>query len=604
MATSDLVRVQIDDPSLCPRYIARVVRGVKIGPSPEWLKSVLEKVGLRSINNVVDVTNFVMLETGQPLHAFDFNLIAATPGGWPTIVVRRAAPGEAFVTLDGQPRVLTSEMLMIADPEKSIGLAGVMGGQNTEIRPDTKDLLLESAYFEPTNIRRTSKALGLRTDASYRFERGCDVAGAEYASRRAAQLLVQLAGGELAMEAVDVYPALPAPRQIKLRHARTDALLGVHISAETQRSHLSKLGLQELEFSDDASVWRAPSHRVDLKREADLIEEICRLHGIDKIPSTPPRGALGSHPFDSVYDILIYARRTLAGLGLSEAQGQTLVDGRAARRVAPQGAIALANPLSSDMDTLRPSLLPGLLDTLRHNLSRKNGDVQLFEIGRTFLLAGASIKEGWRVAIALTGQRRPSFWSGADRDEKCDIFDLKGILEEFFEHFGIRGAVFTKRAEPTELFLESAAITLGGKVELGQLGQLAPRVAKQYDLRDAAVVAELYHDVLMRRRQPAKSAKALAQFPSIRRDVAMIVTESTTHDAVLNVIGQTKPAFLESVELFDVFRGKHVPEGQKSVAYAFTYRGYDRTLRDEEVNAAHQKLVEAFRKSLGATVRE
>ena len=598
------VAVRIDDAGLCPRYTARVIRGVKIGPSPDWLKSMLEKVGQRSINNVVDVTNFVMLETGQPLHAFDLRLVTGSPGATPMIIVRRAAEGEAFTTLDGQSRQLSAEMLLVADSTKGIALAGVMGGANSEIRPETTDLLLESAYFTPSNIRRTSKTLGLRTDASYRFERGADIEHADYASRRAVQLLLQVAGGELAAGVVDAYPVPAVRKEITLRHSRTEALLGIVLTPEFQRGALAKLALQEISGDADTSTWRIPTFRVDIKREADLIEEVCRLYGVDKIPSSVPRGALGSHPFDAVYDVLMEARRILSGLGLHEAQGQTLVDGRAAELVAPNDRVMLANPLSSEMDALRPSLLPGLLDTLRHNLSRKNGDVQLFEIGRTFRMVNGEPKEGWKMAIALTGVRRPVFWTGAERGEKCDVYDLKGILEEFFEVFGIRGTVYTKHGEVGALFLESAAISLGGKLELGQLGQLNPRVARQYDLRDAVVLAELNLDLLLSRRQALKTAKPLPQLPSTRRDVAMIVPEATTHDAVLAVVRQAKPAFLESVELFDVFRGKHVPEGQKSLAYAFTYRGSDRTLRDEEVNVSHQKVVEAFRQNLQASLRE
>jgi phenylalanyl-tRNA synthetase beta chain len=264
----------------------------------------------------------------------------------------------------------------------------------------------------------------------------------------------------------------------------------------------------------------------------------------------------------------------------------------------------LANPLSSDMDLLRPSLLPGLIHSLRHNLTRKNDDVALFEIGRVFAQVNGNTKEERRVAIALTGTRALSFWSGDDRDAKFDIYDLKGLVEDLLEHFGLRGVVLTKRRESTPLFLESATVSLGGKLPLGELGQLLPTVAKQCDLRDAVFLAELRLDELLARRSAAKSFKPLPQFPAIRRDVAMLVPETTTHDAVLAAIKQAKPANLESVELFDVFRGKHVPAGQKSLAYAFTYRHPERTLTDAEVNANHEKLVAQFRQSLQAVVRE
>src|SRR6266571_3434954 len=435
----DLIAVRIENAELCPRYVARVVRGVRLGPSPEWLRSTLEKVGVRSINNVVDATNYVMLEIGQPLHAFDYYLIAkdeyedSIPV--PTIVIRRAEDGELFVTLDGQERALTNEMLLIADERKGIALAGVMGGLNSEINAQTKDVLIESACFNPTNIRRTSKALGLRTDASYRFERGADVGVTDWASRRCARLLLEAAGGQLAEGVVDAYPQPAAPREITLRHVKVGELLGVSLRPEEIEHHLARLGLKVAHRKPrpvgaeaaalEPATFRIPTFRVDLKRETDLIEEVCRLYGVDKIPAPPPRGAIGSNAYDAVHDQIAEARRILAGLGLNEAQGQTLISKAAVRAAKDDELVALVNPLSSDMDVLRPSLIPGLLDALRHNLHHQTGDVELFEIGRVFRRAagaspggpsrpgaGSTVKEERRVAIALTGHRAKRFWSG------------------------------------------------------------------------------------------------------------------------------------------------------------------------------------------------
>jgi phenylalanyl-tRNA synthetase beta chain len=659
--TSDLVSVRIEDADLCPRYTARVVKGVKIGPSPDWLRSTLEKVGIRSINNVVDVTNYVMLEIGQPLHAFDYHLISRSrrresaqtsdgknapsdDGGYkPTIVVRRAKAGEEFITLDGQKHRLTTENLLIADEQKGIALAGVMGGQNSEIKDNTVDVLIESAYFSPTNIRRTSKTLGLRTDASYRFERGADIDINDWASARCAQLILETAGGQLAEGVVDAYPKPVEPKQITLRHHKVNELLGIGLRPEEIEFYLGQLGLKTTgrkvrpvgaeNVAPAPVTFQIPTFRVDLKREADLIEEVARLHGVDKISATPPRGAIGANAFDSVHDEIAEARRILSGLGLNEAQGQTLISNAECRMSTLRSAATedgqnaelavLANPLSADMDVLRPSLLPGLIHSLRHNISRKNYDVALFEVGRVFASdrsADSHVRENKpmlehadkavrapheerRVAIALTGQRALPFWSGGERDAKFDTYDLKGVLEEFFEQFGLRGMTFTRQAESTSVFLESATIQLG-KQTLGEFGQLLPALAKKYDLRDAALLAELNLDLLLARRNPAKSFKPLPAFPAIRRDVAMLVPEATTHDAVLQIVKQTKPANLETAELFDVFRGKNVPEGQKSLAYAFTYRAADKTLTDAEVNAAHAKIVEAFKAQLQAALRE
>jgi phenylalanyl-tRNA synthetase beta chain len=609
---SDLVNVRIQDAELCPRYTARVIQGVKVGPSPDWLRLALERVGIRTISNIVDVTNYVMLECGQPLHAFDYHLIGRGAEGKPTIVIRRAAAGEKFKTLDNQERTLTGDTLLIADEQKGIALAGVMGGENTEINERTVDVLVESAYFSPTNVRRTSKALGLRTDASYRFERGADIGITDWASQRAAQLILELAGGQLAGGVVDAYPQPAQTKQVTLRHHKVNDLLGIALKREEMEYYLGQLGLKmpnckARPVGDDGppepATFQIPSWRVDLKRETDLIEEIERLHGLGKIPATAPRGAIGTNAFDPVHDQIAEARRILTGLGLDEAQGQTLISRAEVRDANAEQIVALANPLSADMDVLRPSLLPGLIHSLRHNVNRKNYDAALFEIGRVFLQVNGAPKEERRVGIALTGRRQPGFWSGEERDAKCDLADLKGLAEDLLEQFGLRGLTFTRRPASTELFLESATVALGGKLQLGVFGQLAPALAKKYDLRDAVLLAELNLDTLLARRNASRSFKPLPAFPSVRRDVAVLVTESITHDAVLQAVKQAKPANLESVELFDVFRGKGVPEGQKSLAYAFTYRAGDKTLTDSEVTASHEKVVAVIKAQLQATVR-
>jgi phenylalanyl-tRNA synthetase beta chain len=605
-AVADLVSVRIDDTELCPRYTARVVRGVKIGPSPDWLKTTLEKVGVRSISNVVDVTNYVMLETGQPLHAFDYHLIAKGKDSRPTIVVRRAAEGEKFTTLDGQQRTLTGQMLLIADEAKPVALAGVMGGQNTEINNTTANVLIESACFKPQNIRATSKKLELRTESSYRFERGGDIGICDWASRRAAQLILQTAGGQPADGVVDVYPHPAKPKEITLRHHKVCELLGVKTSPAQNVKYLRQLGLEtSAENAAEYCMVTAPTFRVDLKREIDLIEEITRMHGVENIPATEPRGAFGSNEFDAVFDQLSEARRILTGLGLDEAQGQTLISDKAAKLIT-SAPVPLQNPLSSDMNVLRPSLLPGLLDSLRHNASRKNNNLALFETGRVFLREDGRTREERRLGIALTGLRNPPYWSGDEREAKFDAFDLKGLVEGFLEEFGLRGMAYSRRPDSTALYVESATVQLG-KNALGELGQLQPALARQYDLRDAVLLAELNLDLLLslaRRNAAAKTFKPLPVFPAIRRDVAMLVPETTTHEAVLNTVRRAKPENLEGVELFDVFRGKNVPAGQKSMAYAFTYRNAEQTLTDAEVNAAHEKLVEQFRQNIQAVIRD
>src|SRR5450432_527180 len=321
----DMVSVRNDEPELCPRYTVRIVRAVKVGPSPDWLRSLLEKVGIRSINNIVDITNYVMLESGQPLHAFDYQLLQRHAANAPKIIIRRANEGEKFTTLDGKERTLTDQMLLIADEMQAVALAGVMGGKNSEIHAGTENVLIESAYFKPQNIRATSKKLELRTDASYRFERGGDVGICDWASRRAAQLICDLADGQLLGHAIDNFPNEIPSKEITLHFAKTKDLLGIGISHSEQVLFLTKLGLTVTEQTPGICTFKIPSWRVDLKREVDLIEEVGRLYGIEKIPATPPRGALGANAFDSVYDQIGEVRRILTGLGLNEAQGQTLI---------------------------------------------------------------------------------------------------------------------------------------------------------------------------------------------------------------------------------------------------------------------------------------
>jgi phenylalanyl-tRNA synthetase beta chain len=612
--TASLVRVDIREPELCPRYVARVVRGVKIGPSPTWLKNRLEQVGIRSISNVVDVTNFVMLEVGQPLHAFDYHLLDKAADGVRTVVIRRAAQDETFNTLDGQQRKLTSEMLLIADESKGVALAGVMGGQNSEINDQTHDVLIESANFKPQNIRATSKKLDLRTDSSYRFERGADVGVCDWASQRAAVLIQQLAGGEILSKPVDAYPN-PAPKKtIKLRTHKVREVLGIEIPIEEQTRYLNSLELKVQSGSEQEIISEIPSFRVDMKREVDLIEEITRLYGVDRIPSASPRGAIGQHPFDAVYDSYSEVRRILTSCGLTEAQGQSLISDSTLGTLTGEGVLQrtlrLENPLSSDMNVLRPTLIPGLLDALQRNAHHQSHDARLFEIGRVFgNLASANaakntaaFSEERRVAIAMTGARHNDFWSGAERDAKLDIYDLKGIVEELFEQLGVNGVQWQRNEHASPLYLESATIFIG-KHPAGELGQLNPIAARKYDLRDAVLLAEFNLDFILSRRNLSKSFEPLAAFPSVRRDVALLVNESITHEQVIAVVRKTKPQNLESVSLFDVFRGKNIPEGRKSVAYAFTYRGKDRTLTEGDVNAAHEKVVEQLKSQLQAEIR-
>jgi len=593
---SGAVAIDIKDPDLCPRYNARVIQGIEVGPSPEWLSARLEQVGVRPINNVVDATNFVMMETGQPLHAFDLNLLSEVDGKR-TVIVRRASEDEKFTTLDNQEHKLKNDNLLIADYKKGIALAGVMGGANTEINSNTRDVLLETAHFNPQNIRATSKQLGLNTDASYRFERGADIGCVDWVGCRAAKLILDVAGGQLLSGDLDAFPKAPEPNEIALRYERVNAILGISIDPVKVNESLKGLNLELVSQDEASAAFRVPTWRVDLKREIDLIEEVCRLYGVDKIPSTMPRGCLGENEYDARHDHIALTRNILTGLGLDEAQGQTLISGESARLVKDE-LVELENPLSSDMNVLRPSLMPGLLDSLRNNLAHQSQNVALFEVGRTFALGS---NERRKVAMLITGRRYPAFWE--ENGEKQDISDLKGVVEQLLELLGVFGVNFIRREEATTLYIESAEIRMG-KQSIGQMGQLQSAVAKRYEAREAVYIAELDLDILLQRRNSSKSFKGLPQFPASERDVAMLVDESVTHSDVLGVVNKVKPDNLVTAQLFDVFRGKNVPEGQKSLAYCFTYRSNEKTLKEKEINSAHDVLVKAFRDLLSATIRD
>jgi len=593
------VSLEVLDPKLCPRYSARLIRGVKVGPSPDWLKNRLLSIGLRSVNNVVDITNFVLFEAGHPLHAFDFRSLQETDDGTRKIVVRAAVEGEVFQSLDSRSHKLKSSDLVIADSERPVALAGIMGGLNSEITAQTVDVLLESALFLPAQIRKTSKTHDLRSDSSYRFERGADIGICGWASRRATDLILQLAGGEL-VEELESFPLPPIPATIGLRPGRTSALLGVAISTADQAKFLNRLGIETVETSDVLSS-KIPSFRVDLKREVDLIEEIGRMIGVDSIPATPPRAVFGRNAFDEVFDELSLVRRALTGLGLSEAQGQTLISSESAGLISAP-SIKLPHPLSSDMDLLRPSLLPGLLSIAGRNAQHKNARTALFELGRVFNRTSAGIEELWKIGVVLNGKRNPSSWI-QNENENFDIYDLKGILEELLENLGFSGATFRKADNAAPFFLEQGSITLG-KLSVGDWGQVSPSLNRKLDIKEAVYAAELDLKIVLGRRAAQKNFSPLPAFPSIRRDIAMVVEESVTHADVQSTVKSAKPDHLSEITLFDVFRGKNIDPGFKSMAYALVYRHPEKTLTDVEVNAVHLKVVGALKEKLRAAIRE
>ena len=556
-----LTSVTVEAPDVCPRYSARVIQGVKIGPSPVWLKRILEKVGLRSVNNVVDATNYVLLECGHPLHAFDYKLL-----GEQRIVVRRANKGERFVAIDGTQHELAPDMLVIADARRAVALAGIMGGKESEINDQTTDVLLESAWFLPLSIRKTSKQCGLSSDSSYRFERGADIGQVIWASNRAAQLIQQLAGGQIARGIVDTLAKPIEKHRVRCRYAQVDRLLGIEVPAETVKRIFAGLSLSLISSDPQSCEVEVPTFRVDLEREVDLIEEVCRIYGVEKIPATMQPARPAASEFDAQWDTRARVRQILAALGFHEAQNQTLGE---------QGDLKLQNPLNADQRALRPSLVPGLLANLRTNVSRHEYDVRLFEIGRVFAADG---KESLRLALAVTGRRDPQSWETGVRDAKLDYYDVKGVLEELGE-------------------------TLGVSVNT-EIKQILPAQARKLDLRDTVHVVEIELDSLPAVTEGERTFRELPRFPAVVRDVALVVEEGVSHAEVVAALGKNRNKLLERVELFDIYRGGSIPTGKKSMAYSLTFRAPDRTLTDSEVNGAHEQLKRSLLQTLKCEIRE
>jgi phenylalanyl-tRNA synthetase beta chain len=556
-----LTSVTVEAPDLCPRYSARVIQGVKIGPSPAWLKQILEKIGLRSVNNVVDVTNYVLLESGHPLHAFDYKLLTEQ-----RIVVRRAVAGEKFVAIDGTQHELTPEVLVIADAKRAVALAGVMGGKESEITNQTTDVLLESAWFQPSNIRKTSKQSGLASDSSYRFERGADIGRVIWASNRAAQLIQQLAGGRIAQGIVDTLAKPIEKHRVRCRYAQVNRLLGIEVPPETVKKIFSGLSLNVVTSDTNGCEVEVPTFRVDLEREVDLIEEVCRIHGVEKIPARMQPATAAVSRFDAQWNARTRARQILAAIGFHEAQNQTLGN---------QGDLQLQNPLNAEQQALRSSLVPGLLANLRTNVSRHQYDVRLFEIGRVFAANG---KESLHLALATTGRREPQSWETGVRDAKFDYYDVKGALEE----------------------LEGA---LGVSIN-AEIKQISVAQAKKLDLRDAVYVAEIELDSFLTTKEGEKTFRELPKFPAVVRDMALVVEEGVQHGDIVVAIAKNPNKFLETVELFDIYRGSSIPTGKKSMAYSLTFRAPDRTLTDAEINGAHEQLKRSLLQTLQCEIRE
>jgi phenylalanyl-tRNA synthetase beta chain len=570
----------------CPFFSLRKIDNVKVGHSPQWLRAKIESVGIRSINNIVDISNFVMLELGQPTHAFDADKL--NDG----INVRLARDGEKFLALDGKTYVLKTDNCVIADQERAVGIGGVMGGEETGVTDSTKKILFEAAYFLPAGIRRTARDLNLQSDASYRFERGVDPEMILRASRRAAELMGEIAGGTPAKEIHVAGEIAADPADVSLSYEKCSRVIGVAIDPKTIDEILTRFGLRKTAGTSESATWKIPSYRRDLQRDVDLIEEVLRAYGIDKIPGrtrgrfTPTSVADNSHDIET-----LFLRDRLTASGLSEVRTSKLISRSA---MASDKAVELRNPLSEDHVALRPNLISGLLDVLERNIRAGAESVSIFEIGRAFI--PPSGKEERHLGILLWGnvESAPNWRSQARRN--LDLFDLKGALKCIIPNLSFRLGQFPDFALAVDVCSAEERIGFGGQL-----------LAGKSSASSSVLVAELNADLLLDKGGSAKKFRELDRYPAITRDIAMIVPEKLTHAEILRVIENPSEPLLESVQLFDLFEGTGgtAPTGSgKSLAYRLTYRAKNRTLTNEEVTAAHAKIRERLQRELGVTLRE
>jgi phenylalanyl-tRNA synthetase beta chain len=575
--------VSIDATRECPFFSARKIDNVKVGPSPQWLRAKVESVGSRSINNIVDISNFVMLELGQPTHAFDADKLKGS------INVRVARDGEKFLALDGKTYSLKQDNCVVADQGRAIGIGGVMGGEETGVTDSTKNILLEAAYFLPASIRRTARNLNLPSDASYRFERGVDPEMILRASHRATELMREIAGGIPAKE-IHVAGKLPAsPADVTLSYAKCDRVIGVAIKPKTVNEILARFGLKKTKSTSNGGTWKIPSYRRDLQRDVDLIEEVVRAYGIDRIPGKTRGRFMPMSPADRLHDLeTLFLRERLAGCGLSEVRTSKLISRSAS--AFSDGAIELRNPLSEDHVALRPSLISGLLGVLERNIRAGTESVSIFEIGRAFI--PPSGKEERHLGILLWGNvaSAPNWRSQVKRG--LDLFDLKGALECVVSNLWFQPGKFPDLALAVEVWSGDQRIGFGGQLS-----------ASKSSAPGSVLVAELHADLLVVKGESGKKFRELDRFPSITRDIAMMVPDEISHEKILRTIEEPREPLLESVDLFDLF-AEQVGAARKSLAYRLTYRDRSRTLTSEEVNEVHARIREKLKRELGVTLRE
>ena len=590
------ISIKIEDKKLCPRYTARIIKNVRVGDSPAWLKARLEAMGLRSVNNIVDITNFCLFETGEPMHAFDLGKIKGAE-----IIIRRAKDKEKITTIDGAEKVLSASDLVIADSERPVAIAGVMGGLNTEVNYSTKDILLEAANFNPISIRRTARALGISTESSYRFERRVDPENVYYSSDRAALLIKELCGGDIG-EFIDLGDKKIPSRTVNLRYEKLNKVLGMNINASAAKKILNSLGLKLKSSSSKKISLAIPGFRNDLNNEIDLIEEVSRIYGYDKIPLTIP--AISEQAETVSFEMAASGkiRSSLIGLGVDEIMTYSLV-GKSALESAmidTDKATRIKNPLTSEQELMRPSLIIGMLNSILWNINRKTKNLKLFELGNIYIKeSDDKFTEKKHLSIGITGD---IYANWADRARQCSFFDLKGIVETLLFQMGIEGASYKYSKDNLFVAGECASIELNGSA-LGIIGRVSAGVLNNFDIKERVYIAELDADAVIKYAALEKSFTGIPKYPSVSRDISIIAGKDISNSEILNLIKAAGGMALKDVRLIDRYTGEQIPDGKVSLTYALEYQDPKKTLEEKEVSDAQARILASLAEKLGAKLR-
>jgi len=600
---SDFASVEILSPDLCPRYAARVVKCVRIAPSPDWLVKRLEAIGQRPINNVADITNYVLHELGQPLHAFDLAKLTDKK-----IVVRRAQPGEIITTLDGVERKLTKEMMVIADADRAVAIAGVMGGENSEISNQTTDVLIESAYFNPDSVRRTARALGMDTEASRRFERGADYGGVLRAQERCIELICEIAGGVATEDAIDVSYDLPAERHVKLNFDRVAALTSLTIPVPEMVHVLQTLGFELLEHTRDSATFKVPSWRIDVEREEDLVEELARHRGYHLIDSElPPSRAAGEYQPSELKRRAL--RRAFAANGYDEAINFSFIEVAEGEQIetlpnlvdhdSSAPFITLRNPIIEEAARMRQTLLPGLLNSLRHNLNHGQRDVRLFEIGRIFAARQPGELPNERESLGFVASGGALEEDRALAAKELDFYDVKGALEAGVAAMQLGPLSFAAATIKHLREGQTAAIKVDGNA-IGSLGRLADSVSSSYKFRQPVYIGELDLTALLASKERPVQYQPLARYPSVVRDVTLLIKREIKFADLVQSVADQNQSECRSVQLVGVYEGPNIPEDRRAITLRLEYRSDERTLRDDDVEEMHRRIVDRLAQAFNA----